>query len=299
VGGAVAILLYLKPELHQAAARLERGDLKAIMQFVLVSCIVLPIVPNRTYGPFDVFNPYLAWFMVVMIVGISLAGYLTYRLLGCRAGISAGGLLGGLISSTATTVTYARLARSSEGSGNVVAVVIMLASTVLYARVLMVVGLIAPSFLATALVPVLLMSVGLVLLTILKWRRVSRNPIAMPVHKNPSELKTALAFAAVYTFVLFLVAAAREYWGERGLMLVAGVTGLTDLDAITVSTSQMVKADKIPPGVGWRLIATALIANTLFKGAVAVVLGGRELGRKLAAPLGIPALVGAILIWLW
>jgi uncharacterized membrane protein (DUF4010 family) len=108
VGGTVAVLLHLKPQMHSLAKRLADPDFQAIMQFVLITFVFLPILPDKGYGPFDVLNPFKIGLMVVLIVGISLGGYIIYKLLGANAGTLAGGVLGGLISSTATTVSYSR-----------------------------------------------------------------------------------------------------------------------------------------------------------------------------------------------
>jgi uncharacterized membrane protein (DUF4010 family) len=108
IGSGVAILLHLKGELHGVAKKLGANDLKAMMQFALISFIILPILPDRTFGPYGVFNPRNTWFMVVLIVGISLSGYIAYKIFGAKVGLVLGGVLGGLISSTATSVSYAR-----------------------------------------------------------------------------------------------------------------------------------------------------------------------------------------------
>jgi len=214
VGGGVAVLLQFKPELHGIARRLGDDDLRAIMQFVLITCIVLPVLPNRTYGPLDVLNPFQIWLMVVLIVGMSLGGYIAYKFLGRDVGILLGGLLGGAISSTATTVSYARQARQGALGIQASAIVIMVASTVVYLRVLVEVAAGAPgqtAFLTRTAAPIL----GLMGLTLLPalglWWRMRRHPAPMPEQKNPTQLKSAMIFAAMYAVVLLALAAAREY----------------------------------------------------------------------------------------
>jgi uncharacterized membrane protein (DUF4010 family) len=305
VGGVVAILLHLKPELHSFASRLDRDDLKAIMQFVLVTFVVLPILPDRTYGPLAVFNPFTAWLMVVLIVGISLAGYLAYRFVGPRAGALTGGLLGGLISSTATTVSYSRLAVFSPGVPVAIAVVIVMASAVVFARVLILIGLIDVGFLWVAVLPIAVMGLIPAVLALVMWKRLgpADQPVTPPPgqtgverHRNPTELKMALGFALLYCAVLLLTAAAKEYWGDRELFLIAGVSGLADVDAITVSTSQLVKAGKLAADQGWKLVVLALVANTIFKASVSALLGGRRLLGRIILPLGFAALTGLVLL---
>jgi len=305
VGGVVAILLHLKPELHSIASRLDRDDLQAVMQFVLVTFVVLPILPDRTFGPLAVFNPFTAWLMVVLIVGISLVGYLAYRFLGPRAGTLTGGILGGLISSTATTVSYSRLAVLSPGVPGAVAVVIVMASAVVFARVLILIGLIDVGFLWVAAPPIAVMSAVPAVLALIMWKRLSPEDQPLPKtpggsgaerHRNPTELKLALGFALIYCAVLLLTAAAKEYWGDRELFLIAGVSGLADVDAITVSTSQFVKAGKLAPDQGWKMVVLALIVNTIFKVGVSGILAGRRLLAGILLPLGGAALAGLVLL---
>ena len=155
VGGGVAVLLQFKPELHNFARRLGDDDLKAIMQFVLITCIILPVLPNRPillaktppYDALNVLNPFNLWLMVVLIVAMSLGGYILYKFLGRNAGTLLGGVLGGAISSTATTVSYARGARGDPAAADNAGVVIMIASTISCLRVVVPVAVVAPSLL--------------------------------------------------------------------------------------------------------------------------------------------------------
>jgi uncharacterized membrane protein (DUF4010 family) len=300
VGGTIAVLLHLKPQMHALARGLADPDFKAIMQFVLITLVILPVLPNRTYGPFNVLNPFKIWLMVVLIVGISLGAYIIYKFFGSRVGTFAGGILGGLISSTATTVSYARGSAQSPGSSRIAAFAIMAASTVVFIRVLLIISATAPDFLPAATGPILAMLAGLVVLTIILWRLIPKEDSTTAPHQaNPSELKAALIFAGLYGLVLLAVAAAREYFGSSGLYLVAVVSGLTDMDAITLSVSQMANKSEIAPGTGWRLIITAALANLLFKGATVAFLGSRELFRRILIVFSISFALGATLIFLW
>ena len=148
LGGVIAVLLHYKDPLHAFAKRIGEQDVTAIMQFVLISLVVLPVLPNRTFGPYDTLNPFQIWLMVVLIVGISLVGYVGYKLLGARQGALLGGVIGGLVSSTATTVSFARRAAATPASAGLAALVIMVASGVVYGRVMTEVSVIAPAPLA-------------------------------------------------------------------------------------------------------------------------------------------------------
>ncbi len=306
VGGGVAILLQFKPELHAFAKRLGEGDLRAIMQFVLITCIILPVLPNETYGPLGVFNPFETWLMVVLIVGMSLGGYIVYKFLGRNAGILLGGLLGGSISSTATTVSYSRQARGDASAVRTAAIVIMIASTVVYVRVLIeiaVVTVAAPEFFYNAAAPVGIL-MGLTLLPALAlWLRARRDPAPMPKQENPTQMKSAVVFGLMYALVLFALAAAERYVGQQGLFAVAALSGLTDMDAITLSTARMSlgesEAAKQVAANGWRLVVIASLANLAFKSALAGSLGGWRLLGWIVLLFSIPAAGAAALLAFW
>jgi uncharacterized membrane protein (DUF4010 family) len=224
-----------------------------------------------------VLNPRNIWWMVVLIVGINLGGYIAYKFLGQRAGITLGGVLGGLISSTATTVSYAKRAAAAPGAIGPAAIVIMIASTVVFARLLLEIATVAPAFLPAAapwLMALLFLSA---ISSFALWFRSDKNHEEMPEQENPSELKSALVFGLIYDVVLFVVAAVKELYGSRGLYAVAALSGLTDVDAITLSTAQLVNAGRLNADDGWKLIVVAAISNLIFKAGAVAALGGRKL----------------------
>jgi uncharacterized membrane protein (DUF4010 family) len=298
VGAGVAVLLQFKPELHRVAERLGDEDLRAIMQFVLITCIVLPVLPNRTFDPLNVLNPFKTWLIVVFIVGLSLSGYIIYKFFGRGAGIILGGILGGAISSTATTLGYSRQVRRDPAAMRAVAVVIMIATTVSFLRVLLAVAVVSRDFLATVALPVSLLLLLTLLPSLLLWFCAPRQPCAMPSPQNPTELRSAVAFGVMYSLVLFCLAAAQRYVPGHGLYLVAGLSGLTDMDAITLSTARMSLRDPDILHSGWRLIVLAALANLVSKAALAGILGGRRLLQAIVV-LFLPCLIGgALLLWL-
>jgi uncharacterized membrane protein (DUF4010 family) len=299
VGGNVAVLLHLKSQMHSIARRLEDPDFKAIMHFVLITLVILPILPNRNYGPFHVFNPFKIWLMVVLIVGISLSGYLIYKFFGERVGTVAGGMLGGLISSTATTVSFSRQTKNSPELGNAASVVIMLASAILFLRILILIGATSPSFLQLSWGPFATMLAILIGISVVLWRTSKRGQTAFPRQENPSELKTAFLFGALYAVILLATAAGKEYFGKQGLLLVAIFSGLTDMDAITLSLSQMVSAKQVDAGTGWRLIMIAAMSNFVFKTAVVAFWGSRQLLRRICVLFAIAFAVGLTVVLIW
>ena len=306
IGAGVAILLQFKPELHGIAAHLGDQDLRAIMTFALITCVVLPILPDRTYdliAPFDVLNLFEIWMMVVLMVGISLTGYLVFKFFGHNAGIILGGILGGAVSSPATTLSYSKRARADHPSAPLASVVISIASSVVFVRVMIEIFAVAPQHFAQLAPPLLVMMTSGVVAAGLAWWRVQTAPPATPDQRNPTELRSAMLFAALYAGVLLALSAVKTYLGGRGLYGVALLSGLTDMDAITLSTSRMVRAGSEAGGIaasqGWRLIAVATMANLVFKWFMAASIGPKDLRRQLAFLFAAPLVTGLLLLWFW
>lgn len=298
LAGVLAVVLQAKIELHDLVLKFSAKEINAIMRFVLISMVILPIVPNHPLGPMNVLNLYDIWLMVVFIVAIGLLGYMGYKFFGARAGVLLGGILGGLISSTATTVTYAKRAGGREGLISQSALVILIAWTMLYIRVFVEILVVAPNFKA-AFMPIGILFVTSVLATLWLWRGSEKNHQGMPPQSNPTELKTALTFAILYSLILLSVAYAKQRMGGAGLMVISMLSGITDVDAITLSMSRMVGTDKMSPDEGWPLIVAAITANIFFKGVLIGVLGGRDLFKKIFISWFLSLLAGTLLLWFW
>jgi uncharacterized membrane protein (DUF4010 family) len=299
IAGGVAVLLYLKPQLHELAARIGEADFKAIMQFVLISLVILPVLPNQAYGPYEVLNPHRIWLFVVFIVAISLAGYVAYKFFGHKAGAMISGVLGGLISSTATTVSYARRTQAMANSENLAAFVILVASTILYGRVLVVLAAIVPSSLCVLAPPLGAMLGALAALCVVLWFKERHDPVQMPAQTNPTELKPAILFGLLFAVVLLATAAGKAHFGQGGLYVVAVLSGLTDVDAITLSTAQMLNNQRLDADTGWRLILLASLSNLVFKGATVAALGTRRLLARIAVLFGVVLAIGASILVFW
>jgi len=299
-GGVLAILLYLKEGLHNLISRLEDRDLSAIMTFAGISLVILPLLPNRTFGPLDVLNPRDIWLMVTLIVGISVVGYFFYKFGGQKAGMVSGGLLGGLISSTATTVSYAR--RTREGAlPRAAAFVIVAASAVSLFRVLVEIGVVIPKQLPEMILPLALMLLFLAGTSLVIYRLASPQGFgeAGTPPGRPDQLRSALAFGVLYGLILLAVAFVKKEFGEPALYGLAVVSGLTDVDAITLSLSELVRQNRLEAASGWKLILMACLSNLGFKGAMAMLLGSPKLGRWIAVSFGLAIGVGLLIIGLW
>lgn len=301
VGGSMAILLYIKEHLHNFIENLKEKDLAAIMTFAGISLVILPLLPNKTYGPLDVLNPQNIWLMVTLIVGISVVGYFIYKFVGKKVGIISNGILGGLISSTATTVSYARKTKDAETINKMAAFVITAASAIALVRVLVEVGVVIPGKLPEIILPLLAVFVLMALLCIGLFYIIAKNGgnEKMPEPKNPAQFKSALIFGLLYGGILLAVAFTKEEFGNEALYVVAIISGLTDVDAITLSLSQLMKGGGLNTTTGWRLILLASLSNLLFKGIMAAVLGTRQLAKWVGISFGITIAFGLLLMWLW
>jgi len=299
LGGGVAVLLQFKGLLHGIVSKLGDDDLKAIMQLALISLVILPVLPNRPFGPYMVLNPRQIWWMVVLIVGISLVGYIGYKFFSNNAGVALGGILGGIISSTATTLSYSKRTAETPGTERLSSIAIMIASTMLFLRLLAIIAVVTPAFMNLASPPILILLALMCGISLFLWVTGRNKTTPMPEHGNPSNLKPAVLFALIYAVTLLCVEAAKEHFGSAGMYTVAALSGLTDLDAITISVSQLVGADRLPATQGWKLIILATMANFVFKGGLILVVGSRGLFKRVALPFSLAIIAGMALIYFW
>lgn len=299
LGGVAAVLLHWKEPLHALVKRVGANDLRAVIQLVLLGLVVLPILPNQAYGPYQVLNPFQIWLMVVLVCGISLVGYVVYRLLGTKVGTLVAGLLGGVISSTATTVSYARRAGQQVQVPAAGALVIMIASTMVFARVFVEVAVVTPGIVWNLAPPLATMMGLMILVSLGLYFYVPKQADPPEFEEDPSELKAALTFGALYAVVLIVVAAAKDHFGDEALFVVAGISGLTDMDAITLSAARFIDDGRISIETGWRMILIGHLSNLVFKIGVIAVLGSRKLLRQILIAFGITITGGVAILLLW
>ncbi len=301
VGALLAIILYLKKRLHGFIDNLTGKDLSAIMTFTGISLVILPILPNETYGPLDVLNPQNIWLMVTLIVGISVVGYFIYKFLGKDIGLLANTILGGLISSTATTVSYSRKAMKAKPLSLTAAFVITGASAISFVRIILEISVVAPKIIPKIILPFLAIFLVMVILSAIVYYRINKNKDeeAFPDPRNPAQLKVALIFGLFYGLILFAVAYIKEEFGSDALYIVSAASGLTDVDAITLSVSQLIQRDDVTVDTGWRVILLASLSNLFFKGILTVIMGTKLLGKWVSILFGITIVSGVLIIWLW
>lgn len=297
--GTVMVLLQSKEPLHGMVRRIGESDLREIGRLVLAGLVILPLLPNREMGYLGVLNPFKAWLMVVLIIGISLSAYLAGKAFGGSKGAVLAGVLGGLISSTATTASVARRSRAAGTAGRSLAAVTLIASAVVFVRVIAEVVIAAPGAWPAMLPPLGAMMVWTALVALAMTRLAAKAGHAGAEEDTPSELKGAVMFGLLYVAVLYGVALAKEHFGTAGLYTVAAISGLTDMDAITLSTSGLVQSGHVEAATGWRVILLGGIANLAFKAGLVAVLGVKGYIRPALAGFAAALAGGGAILAFW
>lgn len=297
----MALLLALKEWLHRLATQINAADVEATLKFAIVTLIILPLVPNEAYGPapLDALNPYKIWLMVVLISALNFASYLVIKVVGPEHGIGLVGILGGLASSTAVTLGFARRSQQDGAEAPALALGILLAWTVMLVRVAIMTALISWE-LGQQLFGVLAVLCVASLLAVAWLWRISQRQVRGEVKSgsNPFELSEAIKFGLLFGLVVLLARAAQLYFGDAGVYVASALAGLTDVDAITLAMADLVKVDPASLPLGARAVVMAVLANTVAKSAMVLGLGSSELRRlMLPVSLGLLALGGAGL-WL-
>jgi uncharacterized membrane protein (DUF4010 family) len=295
-------LLQFKAELHGFSEKLSSQDVASMLQFGVLSFIILPLLPNEGYGPHGALNPYHIWLMVVLVSGISLAGYLSLRLMGGRQSVLLVGVSGGLVSSTATTLVFARQARLQPGLDDVSGAIVAISSLMVLVRLIIIGAVVAPGSLAVTL-PLFGAGLGAGLLPLLYRLRLTavRPEFKMPDLSNPAQLRVAVAFGLLYAAVLLASAwlsdraGSEENYGLYGLAL---ISGLVDIDAITLSSLGLFTGGRITASAAATAIGLAFVAAVAFKLGIIAVAGKNQMLKRWGWVLAIPAaaVVGGLIL---
>ena len=291
LGVTLTFLLSSKEWFHSVAARVSRADVYATVKFLIVAVVVLPLLPNRAVGPLDAINPFSLGLMVVMISGLSFVGYVAVRWLGPRRGLLFGAALGGLVSSTAVTLSFAGRTKAQPELAPVAAGAIAIASTIMITRVAVLVALVDVDLLRALAIPLAAMAAGALAGLALTYHR-DGGDIEASALKNPFELGSAVKFSMVFGVILLATKAAVVYIGEAGLYLAAALGGITDVDAVTLSTAKLAR-EGVAITVAAIAITIAVGVNTLVKIALAAT-GGTALLRRVAVTGGLIVVAGGI-----
>lgn len=290
------LLLYFKTELHGITEKLSRRDLISMLQFAVLTFIILPILPDKNFGPYEAINPYQIWLMVVLISGVSLAGYVALKLIDQQHGVVLG-LFGGLVSSTATTLVYARRSSENPNFTQLALVIILIANLMVLIRLVIVSAVASPALLPQ-LLPVL--GSGFVLgsgVTAYWWYQLKQHhELPVPEIKNPTEIGTAAAFGLIYGTILFLSTWLSDIAGSSGLYAVALVSGLTDVDAITLSSLRLFELGKLEATETVIAISFGIMSNIAFKLGLVFFIGSTLLAKECIT--GMLATAGGIVLGL-
>lgn len=287
-------LLSFKLELHGFAERLTREDIIAALKFALITAIVLPILPNEAIWPppFDVLNPYRIWLMVVLISGISFLGYVLFKLIGSRRGTTLTGVLGGLVSSTATTLSFSERSRKNTGLAKPFAMAIIIAWTVMFIRVLIEVWVVNRSLFEVLWLPVALAGLAALLYAAYLYLAPHESDEEDVDVSNPFELRPAITFGLLFGLVLLVARAAQLYLGDAGVYLSSFLSGLADVDAITLSMAELSGSGELTVSIAARAIVIAIMANTLVKGGIVLASGSSTIKRTMLPGIVLILLVG-------
>lgn len=286
----VTVLLGLKEPLHAWVAKIEWSEIVAFFKLLLISVVALPLLPNESYGPWGALNPYELWWMVVLVSAISFAGFVAIKWAGARRGILLTALLGGLASSTAIAISFGRMGKDSPRLGRFLASGVAAASTMMFARMLVIASAVSAD-LALKLLPVVaLVVVAGIAGVALLWPRKGTGGEA-PALETSFHLGVPLRFGLLLAVVMVLADGATHWLGAQGLYLVSALAGLTDVDAITLSVASDVNTGMLVDVA----LAAALIAagvNTVVKGLIVAGTGGIAMGRLVALPFGLMIVAG-------
>ncbi|WP_435095298.1 MgtC/SapB family protein [Halorubrum sp. N11] len=297
VGGTVTILLSIKDPIHEFADQIEETERIASAKFILVVLVVLPALPNRPLDSLYGLNPRFIWLMVVFVTGLGFVAYVLAQFLEPEQSIALTGIIGGFVSSTATTVSMAEKTVQNETLYHVCAFAVVTASIVMFPRALIEVAVVNPELLPSVAVPLGVMTVvGIVAAGTLYWRTTSDETVESGELKNPFRLRPALLFGVVFAVVLLVSEHAQEWLGTSGIYATAFLSGLADVDAMTITLSKLAADGTVSPEVATTGIVIAAIANTLVKAALAWLLGTYRLGRLVSIVLGVVIVSGLVLL---
>ena len=284
IAAILIAILEIKPQLRSIESHISPTDIDAIVLLLVMSFVILPILPDKMIGPYHLFNPYKTWLMAIIIASISFIGYLGIRLLGHKYGIFITGAAGGLISSTAVTISLSQLYAKTKTLLNAYAGGIAIACTFMYARVFAEAFVVDPSFGLKLLIPFGLAFGGGLFYSLYHFLKSSSTDIELKsetLAKNPLQLSEAIKFALLFGIIYGAIAFVENRYGDIGVYIVSFLSGITDVDAITLSLAQMAKEASLHPHTAIEGIVIASVTNSLVKLLLAFWIGGKRLGVEL------------------
>jgi uncharacterized membrane protein (DUF4010 family) len=285
LGIATTVLLSMKLATDRFVRALTREDIAAALQLAVISAIVLPVLPNQSIWqpPFDVLNPFKIWLMVVFITGISFLGYILIKIVGPAQGIGLTGFLGGLVSSTAVTLSFSERSNRQANLAKPFALAITISWTVMFSRVLVEVGVLNLTLLKVVWIPIAAAGgAGLLYCVYLFFSQRASDKGEMEF-SNPFDLKEAIKFGLIYAVILLVSRTAQLYFGDTGIFLSSILSGLADVDAVTLTMAELTSNGVVEAGIASRAIVLAAMTNTVVKSGI-VLMGGAIALRKALLP---------------
>ena len=294
------LLLTFKDFLHRLARRVELADIEATLTFAVISVIILPLLPNQNFGPppLDVINPYKIWLMVVLIAGLNFLGYVLVKVLGNEHGLALTGILGGLVSSTAVTLSFSQRSRREPEMSSAFVLAIVIAWTMMFLRVVIMVGIINRALAASLAVALGCMALAGLLVCLALWRRRAHETGVVTAGANPFELGEAIKFGLLFGIVTIVAKAAEVYLGATGLYLAGAVAGATDVDAIALSMANRATTTPESIKIAAYTIVIAVISNTLVKAGMVAFMGAPAMRRTIVLVTLILFLAAAVGAWI-
>lgn len=288
-------LLSLRRPLHELTKKIEEPDLFAALKLAALTVVVLPVLPDHDFGPkpYDVFNPFKFWLFVVLIAALGFGGYVGTKWLGPGRGIAAAGALGGIVSSTALTVSFSGRSRETPEASRAFALGIAIAWAMMFGRVFLEVLAAAPLIAPSLAVPLVAATVaGVGGAAVLYWR--ARRAESPPVpYANPFSILSAVKFGLVFVAILFVARFAQLRFQDRGVIAVAALTGVLDVDAVTLSIAKLAHSGEVGPDTAVFAITTAVASNTVTKAMIVAATGARSLSKILLPVVAVTLVAGA------
>ncbi len=300
--GATAVIVLVlgeKDAIRRAVTRIGDVEMKAALQFAVMALVVLPLLPTGPYGPGGAIRPRDLWGVVLLFSALNFIGYLIRRAVGDERGYPVAGALGGIISSTAVTLAFARQSRVEPDRAAPLALGAVAASVVLIPRVLLITTALNERFAVRASMALGPMFLAGAVMVWLWWRRdrTHETPVALPSDANPLALGVAIRMAIAFQIVLVLIEVARTQFGTTGIFAGAALVGLTDVDALTLSMSRLGRESSMAILAAQALLI-GIVVNTALKSGLAIVLGAPEFRRRVVPALAVLAVTGAAGWWL-
>ncbi|MBN2422721.1 DUF4010 domain-containing protein [Candidatus Woesearchaeota archaeon] len=293
---AVTLILSFRIPLHHFVRQLKRKEFYDTIKFIIVAFVILPLLPNQYFGPYNAFNPYEIWLMVVFVSGISFVGYILMKYIGARQGIELTGLMGGLVSSTPVVTSMASKSRQKD-------IIVLkpfifasvLASSTMFLRMLFEVSILNNELIPGLLLPLLSMSAIGYVWTIILWKE-KKEVDTMINLESPFRLKPAITFGLIFGIIIFITKFAQSYLGATGIYITSFISGFADVDAVTISMSRFAQQG-LSTKVAVISITLAACANTLTKLFIARFFGSKEFFRTISFVFGVMVFVGIILLF--